>query len=66
MLTTPIDKGGEILKADTLTVLVVEPEQPPYVKNIGGSLHSLQIEVGGSIEAILTIRLPLYATRKAN
>lgn len=40
------------MKADTLTVLVVEPEQPPYVKNIGGSLHSLQTEVGGSIEAI--------------
>ena len=40
------------MKADTLTVLVVEPEQPPYVKNIGDSLHSLQTEVGGSIEAI--------------
>ena len=52
MLTTPIDKGGAILKTDTLTVLVVEPEQPPYVKNIKDSLHSLQAEVGGSIEAI--------------
>lgn len=40
------------MKKDTLTVLVVEPEQPPYVKNIGDSLHSLQTEVGGSIEAI--------------
>jgi len=39
------------LKADTLTVLVVEPEQPPYVKNIEDSLQSLQAEVGGSIEA---------------
>ena len=40
------------MKADTLTVLVVEPEQPPYVKNIGDDLRSLQAEVGGNIEAI--------------
>ena len=39
------------MKADTLTVLVVEPEQPPYVKSIGDDLRSLQAEVGGSIEA---------------
>ena len=40
------------MKADTLTVLVVEPEQPPYVKSIEDDLRSLQAEVGGSIEAI--------------
>ena len=39
------------MKTDTLTVLVVEPEQPPHVKNIENSLRSLQAEVGGSIEA---------------
>ena len=40
------------MKTDTLTVLVVEPEQPPYVKSIEDSLQSLQTEVGGSIEAV--------------
>ena len=40
------------MKADTLTVLVVEPEQPPYVKSIEDDLRSLQAEVGGRIEAI--------------
>ena len=40
------------MKIDTLTVLGVEPEQPPYVKSIGDDLRSLQAEVGGSIEAI--------------
>ena len=37
---------------NTLTVLVVEPEKPPYVKPIGDTLESLQAEVGGRIEAI--------------
>lgn len=36
----------------TLTVLVVEPEKPPYVKPICDTLESLQAEVGGCIEAI--------------
>ena len=40
------------MKDNTLTVLVVEPEQPPYVKSIGNDLRSLQAEVGGNIEAI--------------
>ena len=40
------------MKTDTLTVLVVEPEQPPYVKSIGDDFRSLQAAVGGSIEAI--------------
>ena len=52
MLNETIDEGGDILKTDTMTVLVVEPELPPYVKEIGDSLHSLQTEVGGHIEAI--------------
>lgn len=29
MLNETIDEGGDILKTDTMTVLVVEPEQPP-------------------------------------
>lgn len=37
------------MKTDQLTVLVVEPEQKPYVKHID---NSLQAEVGGYIQAI--------------
>ena len=47
------------MKTDTLTVLVVEPEQPPYVKKIRDSLHSLQSEVGGSIQAIYPFDNPV-------
>lgn len=47
------------MKSETLTVLVVEPEQLPYVKNIEGSLHSLQNEVGGYIEAIYPFEDPV-------
>lgn len=35
-----------------MNVLVVEPLQEPYSKDIGNSLESLQREVGGYIEAI--------------
>ena len=59
MLNETIDEGGDILKTDTMTVLVVEPEQPPYVKEIGDSLHSLQAEVGGHIEAIYPFDAPV-------
>ena len=34
------------------TVLVVEPERTPYVKEIDSGLKSLQTEVGGWIEAV--------------
>jgi hypothetical protein len=32
-------------------VLVVEPMKPPFVKDIDGSLHSLQALIGGTIQA---------------
>lgn len=35
-----------------MNVLVVEPMKKPYMKDIDSSLHSLQREVGGYIEAI--------------
>lgn len=35
-----------------ITVLVVEPEKKPYVKDIDNMLKSLQHEVGGYIQAI--------------
>ena len=37
---------------ENITVLVIEPEKKPYVKNISGELKSLQQEVGGYIQAI--------------
>ena len=39
-------------KNDLIKVLVVEPEQTPYVKEIEPSLTSYQAEVGGYIQAI--------------
>ena len=35
-----------------ITVLVIEPEKKPYVKEIAGDLESLQKEVDGYIEAV--------------
>ena len=37
---------------ENITVLVVEPEEAPYVKTISAGLASLQKEVGGYIQAI--------------
>lgn len=37
---------------ENITVLVIEPEKAPYVKNISSGLASLQHEVGGHIEAV--------------
>ena len=37
---------------EKITVLVVEPEKKPYVKDIDPGLRSLQKEVGGFIEAV--------------
>lgn len=48
-----------------ITVLAVEPEKAPYVKEIDPGLESLQQEVGGDIQAIypsLSLWL-LYVTR---
>ncbi len=36
----------------TIQVLVVEPGKRPYIKEIDGSLASLQQEVGGYIQAV--------------
>lgn len=38
--------------SDKMKVLVVEPMQEPYVKEIDSSLKSLQNEVGGNIQAV--------------
>ena len=38
--------------SEKMTVLVVEPEKPPYIKEINPGLESLQAEVDGYIEAI--------------
>lgn len=38
--------------SDKMKVLVVEPMQEPYIKEIDAGLKSLQKEVGGSIQAI--------------
>ena len=35
-----------------ITVLVVEPEKKPYLKEIDNTLESLQSEVGGDLQAI--------------
>ena len=35
-----------------MTVLVIEPEKKPYVKDISSGLASLQKEVGGYIQAV--------------
>lgn len=39
-------------RENKITVLVVEPERKPYAKVIDNTLHSLQREVGGYIQAI--------------
>lgn len=38
-------------RKDGMTILVVEPLKPPYLKTISGNLRSLQKEVGGLIDA---------------
>lgn len=43
---------------DKITVLVVEPEKKPYVKEISDDLGSLQHEVGGFIQAIYPFDSP--------
>lgn len=40
------------MEKEKLTVLVVEPEKKPYVKEIPSGLESLQKEVGGYIQAV--------------
>ena len=40
------------MKSSTITVLKIEPGQPPIVKEVGNDLKSLQAEVEGLIECI--------------
>ena len=40
------------MEKEKLTVLVVEPEKKPYVKEISSGLESLQKEVGGYIQTV--------------
>ena len=44
---------------EKITVLVVEPGEKPYVKEIDSGLESLQSEVGGWIEAIYPFEEPV-------
>ena len=51
---------------EKMTVLVIEPEKKPYVKDISSGLASLQKEVGGYIQPstrLMTL-LPSSVTRK--
>ena len=41
-----------------ITVLVIEPEKKPYVKEIDNALESLQREVGGYIQAVYPWSVP--------
>lgn len=43
---------------EKMTVLVVEPEKKPYIKEIESGLESLQREVGGYIQAIYPFDSP--------
>ena len=43
---------------EKITVLVVEPEKKPYVKEIESGLESLQYEVGGYIQAVYPFDSP--------
>ena len=40
------------MKSNTITVLKIEPGQPPIAKEIGNDLESIQAEVEGYIECI--------------
>ena len=44
---------------EKITVLVVEPEKKPYVKDISSGLASLQKEVGGYIQAVYPFEDPV-------
>ena len=44
---------------EKMTVLVIEPEKKPYVKDISSGLASLQKEVGGFIEAVYPFEEPV-------
>ena len=47
------------MENEKLTVLMVEPEKKPYVKDIDPGLSSLQHEVGGYIQAVYPYEEPV-------
>ena len=47
------------MENDKITVLMVEPEKKPYVKEIDPGLSSLQQEVGGYIQAVYPYEEPV-------
>lgn len=47
------------MENDKITVLMVEPEKKPYVKEIDPELSSLQHEVGGYIQAVYPFAEPV-------
>ena len=48
-----------MMDGEKITVLMAEQEQKPYVKEIGADLASLQVEVGGYIQAVYPYEEPV-------
>lgn len=59
MLDTFLERAQEIEQEGPITVLVVPPQDVPYVKEIDPGLKSLQSEVDGWIEAVYPFEDPV-------
>jgi len=59
MLDMFLQPQQEVQQEESITVLVVEPEKVPYVKEIDPGLKSLQSEVDGWIEAVYPFEDPV-------
>ena len=59
MLDMFLEPQQEVQQEEPITVLVVEPEKVPYVKEIDPGLKSLQSEVDGWIEAVYPFEDPV-------
>lgn len=59
MLDMFLQPQQEVQQEEPITVLVVEPEKVPYVKEIDPGLKSLQNEVDGWIEAVYPFEDPV-------
>ena len=59
MLDMFLQPQQEVQQEELITVLVVEPEKVPYVKEIDPGLKSLQNEVDGWIEAVYPFEDPV-------
>ena len=59
MLNMFLEPQQEVQQEEPITVLVVEPEKVPYVKEIDPGLKSLQNEVDGWIEAVYPFEDPV-------